>query len=369
MARIAIVGAGPAGSAAGWHLAARGHDVTLIDRAAFPRPKTCGDWITLGATTELWRMGLSPAVLEVRAAGCVRVRHTAIVSPSGRKTTNPTDGFSYCIPRLVFDNILWAHAVAAGCRSVQRTVRTIDGGDGDFLRDWPFVIDARGAHAGDANAVALRAYWSVPASALANGEASTVQIVTDDAFTRGYGWIFPTHLEHGRVRFNFGVGMLVSDTRPGHRVRDFFDRFIDTNPSLRRWRDAAVREREVGCHVGLGLPANQVTARRVLRVGDAANATDPLTGDGIAHALSSGRLAAEAIDVARDSGDAGARWQASYLREIQPEIDRAARLQRWLSGTTAKNAASALMSALPPLRRRVHQAVFNERPYSTLFRP
>ena len=43
---IAIVGAGPAGSAAAYFLARGGLDVALIDKAAFPRDKTCGDGVS-----------------------------------------------------------------------------------------------------------------------------------------------------------------------------------------------------------------------------------------------------------------------------------------------------------------------------------
>ena len=368
MARIAIVGAGPAGSAAGWHLATRGHDVTLIDRAAFPRPKTCGDWITLGAVAELDRLGMTRPMIEAGAAERAPITRTAIVSPAGRQTVNPSREPAWCIPRLVFDDMLWRHAVDAGCQPLQRTVRTIGAGDGEFLRDWPFVIDARGAHAGDANAVALRAYWTVPESQLSKEEASTVQILTDGIFTRGYGWIFPVHVMHGRVRFNIGVGMLSSDARPGHRVREFFDRFVERNPSLRRWHDAAERDHAVGCHVSLGLPQNAVGDGGILRIGDAANLADPLTGDGIAHALESGRLAAESIHAAADRDDAAARWQHAYDTAIQPEIDRARTLQRWLSATAAKNIAAVVLSAAPALRRRVHQAVFNEIRYADFLR-
>jgi flavin-dependent dehydrogenase len=366
MARIAIVGAGPAGSAAGWHLATRGHEVTLLDRAAFPRPKTCGDWITLGAVAELDRLGLTRSIIESSAGERAAITHTAIVSPSGRRTVNPSREPAYCIPRLVFDNMLWRHAVTAGCRPMQRSVRSIGTGDGEFLREWPYVIDARGAHAGDANAVALRAYWAVPSSQLSNAEASTVQLITDPVFTRGYGWIFPADSTRERVRFNVGVGMLAADTRPGHRVREFFDRFVEVDPSLRRWRHTAERERPVGCHVSLGLRRNAVGDAHVLRIGDAANLADPLTGDGIAHALKSGRLAAEAIDGAQGADEARRRWQTSYDTDIQGEIDRASLLQRWLTPTAAKNIAAVALAAVPALRRRLHRAVFNETTYRGL---
>ena len=43
---ICIVGAGPAGSTAAYLLARQGFSVALVDRARFPRDKTCGDGIT-----------------------------------------------------------------------------------------------------------------------------------------------------------------------------------------------------------------------------------------------------------------------------------------------------------------------------------
>src|SRR6185437_14911397 len=43
---VAIIGAGPAGSAAAIGLARRGATVLLADRARFPRDKTCGGGVT-----------------------------------------------------------------------------------------------------------------------------------------------------------------------------------------------------------------------------------------------------------------------------------------------------------------------------------
>jgi flavin-dependent dehydrogenase len=89
---------------------------------------------------------------------------------------------------------------------------------------------------------------------------------------------------------------------------------------------------------------------------------DPLTGDGIGHALKSGRLAAQAIDAAEDGG-AASRWQQAYERVIQPEVKLALRLQALLTATGAKNAAARSLTLFPPLRRRIHGAVFNEISY------
>ena len=57
---VAVVGAGPAGSAAALHLARAGRTVTVVDKATFPRDKACGDGLTAGALRELEQVGVRP---------------------------------------------------------------------------------------------------------------------------------------------------------------------------------------------------------------------------------------------------------------------------------------------------------------------
>ncbi|MBI3400394.1 MAG: NAD(P)/FAD-dependent oxidoreductase [Acidobacteria bacterium] len=367
MARIAIVGAGPAGSSAGWHLASRHHEVTLVDRAAFPRPKTCGDWITLGSVAELARLGLSRADIERQAVDHAAIAGTVIIAPNGRRTSSEGRESAYCIPRLIFDAMLWRHAVAAGCRPVRRSVRDISA-DPELAGQFDHVIDARGALAGTANAVALRAYWTVPRDRLRAGDAAVVQIHTDAWFRRGYGWLFPVGGDAGTLRVNVGVGLWRADSAEGGTIADFYERFTSTNTVIARWRTGAVIERPVGCHVGLGLWRNVVAPGGVLRIGDAANLADPLTGDGIGNALASGRLVADVIDRHRDRDGAARAWQARHDEFFIPEFRRALVIRRALTGSTGKNAAASALAMAPWLRRRVHAALFGEIGYREIVR-
>ena len=50
---VIIVGGGPAGSTCAWKLRQAGLDVTVIDRAVFPRDKVCAGWITPQVIKEL----------------------------------------------------------------------------------------------------------------------------------------------------------------------------------------------------------------------------------------------------------------------------------------------------------------------------
>src|SRR6185436_2355306 len=56
---VAVVGAGPAGSAAAYHLASAGLSVVMLERKRFPRDKVCGDVLTPRALRALERLGLS----------------------------------------------------------------------------------------------------------------------------------------------------------------------------------------------------------------------------------------------------------------------------------------------------------------------
>ena len=370
MARIAIVGAGPAGASAGYHLSTRGHAITLIDRAKFPRDKTCGDWITLGAVRELARMGIDRAELGRLAVERAEISTTVLASPDATRTMCAGREPAYCIPRRVFDAILWQRAVGAGCRPMQRTVSGLATGDDRFLREFDCVVDARGAHAGRANGVGLRAYWTVGRNRLEPHDASSVQIFTDPVFPRGYGWIFPVHVEAESVRFNVGVGLWKADSTPGHNVADFFARFVGGNHVARRLRDGAAGPsgigRPVGYHVALGSWRNRVADGVILRIGDAANLADPLTGDGIGNALKSGRLVAGAFDRGADAAAAGKRWQQLHDHAFAGELRWALILRRALAGTRAKNLTSRLLDRAPALRRRVHAAFFGDTSYRAM---
>src|SRR3954447_12260204 len=60
---VLVVGAGPAGAAAAIELARAGRAVTVVDKATFPRDKTCGDGLTTSALRELEELGLDPGAV------------------------------------------------------------------------------------------------------------------------------------------------------------------------------------------------------------------------------------------------------------------------------------------------------------------
>jgi Dehydrogenases (flavoproteins) len=109
---VVVVGAGPAGAASAILLAERGWSVTLLDKAAFPRPKICGEYLSPEAARVLDRLAVLKAVDQ---AGAQPLRGMKIVAPDGTvleglyPTSGPWRGYrdhALAIPREVLDRIL-----------------------------------------------------------------------------------------------------------------------------------------------------------------------------------------------------------------------------------------------------------------------
>ena len=101
---VVVVGAGPGGIAAAITASRCGNSVVCVDKATFPRDKTCGDGLTAEALRALETLGLSYG--EFAAIDAAIVHETVIVSPSGRQVTLPlpTDGLhAAVIARRTFD--------------------------------------------------------------------------------------------------------------------------------------------------------------------------------------------------------------------------------------------------------------------------
>jgi geranylgeranyl reductase family protein len=336
---VLIVGAGPGGATTAYHLARHGIDVTLLDKASFPREKVCGDGLTPRAVVQLGRMGigLDDPRFERHVGLRIYSRKTTLELPW--PTLEDFPGHGYTMTRSSFDELLVRRAQKAGASLRERTealAPTIDegwvtGADArDHDRDEPLRIRARFVVAADGAASRFAARAGVrrdPAKPLGIAARTYYRIERHpgpwlevwmdlwegDALMPGYGWLFP--LADGSV--NLGAGLLNTFTSfrdvSAQRVFDAFWRMLPPEWEVGEpTRDGPVLSGPLpmgGSRVPAGVPG-------MLLVGDAAGIVNPFNGEGIAYAMESGELAAELIHEALVRDRPGlAHLYPSILRE------------------------------------------------------
>jgi geranylgeranyl reductase family protein len=314
---VAVIGAGPAGAAAALSALRTkpGCRVLLVDKADFPRDKSCGDGIAPHALDELARLGVADVLLDRTP-----VRRLRLVSPRGTEAASEVQRPNYVVPRSVFDARLVEAAVRRGATFRRQTIRTLDDVDARVL------IGADGANGvvrrllGIARqdeqtvAVAVRGYipWQT--------SDPEQLIIMDGRDWPAYAWRF----DAGAGTANVGFGMLLPNLRAMPHGRDaLHERLVELLP------EAAGAERLRSHHLPLSTGRPVQPDGRVLLAGDAASLVNPLTGEGIFYALLSGRLAGAAAVGAGDPG-------ATYRRALDRELGRHLRHTTWLARATAR---------------------------------
>jgi menaquinone-9 beta-reductase len=310
VADVVVVGAGPAGAATAITLAAAGVDVTIIDKAVFPRDKCCGDGLTTLALRELETLGFDPAAVS----DWQRVDGAVLRSPSGREVTVPLPPgpgtFAAVVPRLQLDAALVDVAVKAGA-----TLLEGHGFDGSLaVRDDHVELGiAERAPIAARYVVAADGMWSPVrkaaglaesgylgewhafrqyASGVTGSAGDHLHVWFEPDFLPGYAWSFP--LPGGRA--NLGFGVLRDGSHRGKDMRQLWAGLVE-RPHIRRALGpaATLEDRHSAWPIPARIDRAPLARGRVLLAGDAAMASDVMTGEGIGQALLTGRLAGEAI--------------------------------------------------------------------------
>ena len=383
---IVVIGAGPAGAAAATMLASAGREVTVFDRAVFPREKCCGDGLTTLALRELERLGFDPRALKSWMA----VDEVVVQGPRGREARFPLPSeaglYAAVARRADLDTALVGHARAAGAEirentglmdataredgvdlvvgdSQSVTARTVIGADGM----WSPLRKALGL-----STEGYRGEWHAFRQYYRNvgpRAASELVIWFEPDLLPGYAWSFP--LSDGRANVGFGIRrggqlgvgemkQLWTDLLQRPHIRDLIGADAEPEAPHKAWPIPA-RVGRVPLH-----------APHTLFVGDAAAVTDPMTGEGIGQALLTGRLAAEAIlagsgDATAD--DAGARYESEVRRELVADDRMARLLVPLLTTPLALRGVLRLTGATPWTRRNFARWLFEDYPRAMIATP
>ena len=384
-ADVAVVGAGPAGVAAGIVLARAGRDVVVIDKATFPRDKTCGDGLTTGALRELEALGFDPASVP----SWQRVHDVWIGAP-GRDAVRyplpPGPGtYAAVAPRLELDAALVDLARAAGVRVEEGRTLVAAAATAGCVRldveglggvEVASVIGADGTWSPLRRLLGLgtpgyRGEWYALRQYLrgvAPAAAADLFVWFEPDILPGYIWSFP--LPDGRANVGYGVerggrvpvGDLAARwpellARP--RVREVLGPDAAPEGPPRAWPIPARVDR---------VPLTDPTGR-ALFVGDAAAASDALTGEGIGQALLTGRLAAEAVLAGPTPSDAGPAYAAAVGRELVPDARASRALVRVLRHEHGARGAVRISGATGWTRRNFARWLFEDYPRAWLATP
>jgi len=337
---VIVVGGGPSGSTATAFLGKAGHKVLLLDKARFPRDKTCGDAISGKSLAVLRELGLIGAV---EALPHSKIYGVTFSSPEGYVVEIPfrkEENVGYCVRRLVYDDMLFQNAKKFATAIEEFTVT-------DVIRENNFVVGVKGVGK-DGKEQAFRSKVVVGADGASSVVANKLGVDTiDDAHscvavrayykgvTRmtknielhfcnsiipGYFWIFP--LDNGLA--NVGVGVLNRDLKKRHlNLKEWMFNEIKTNPLFKeRFANAELASEVKAWRLPFGSKRRKNYGNGFLLVGDAAALIDPFTGEGMGNGTTSGRLAAKAIHAALEANDFSEKTLSAYEKSIHEELDR-----------------------------------------------
>ncbi len=373
---VVVVGAGPAGSATAARLARRGHAVLLLDRAAFPRRKPCGECVNPAGVAALRRLGALDAVL---AAGPAPLDGWRIAADDHAfEGRFPAGVRGLGIAREVFDTILLEHARQAGAEVrtgikvtdlVRRSghvagvvtdvgeiqARIVVGADGlrsivlrrlDLLRRGPRL-----------RKLALTAHVRGIAGLSGRGELRA----------RGCGCLGVAEVGGGLANVT-----VVASGHEMHEVGGGREAYFDA--ALHRYGlRGAQRVDEVLATGPFDWPVRRAVADGALLVGDAAGYFDPFTGQGIYRALRGAELAASTIDHALRTGDVSANGFGSYERARRRAFEPGERLQHVIEAIVARPEllrwAADRFARRPALGNAIIRATGDVNPIRSLLRP
>jgi geranylgeranyl reductase family protein len=378
---IAIVGAGPGGSAAAYFLARAGFDVALIDKATFPRDKTCGDGVSPRALHVLEQMGL----LQSLTAQSFRINYLDLYAPNSTRcvATVPRmaglPDYTLVVPRYVLDDAVRNRALEAGATPYQMEVTDAirdNNGRISGVRSLGSTVSARltifatGAttrllqqvgllkHKPTLMVAARQYFENLPPF------DDHLEFYFDHVALPGYAWLFPT----STTTANIGAGYLGDrNTSP----RTMLETCYQTHPRLRELlREAKPVGPIKGYPLRIDFPDSNHMVNGALALGEAIGLVNPFTGEGIDYALESGQIAAETIIAAKDFSEAGL---SDYSRQLNARFRHMfvflAHMRNLFYNTFMLNRLFGRGASVPYIRNTVMDVCFGDTDPWAVFSP
>ncbi|MBO0870579.1 MAG: geranylgeranyl reductase family protein [Micromonosporaceae bacterium] len=360
-ADVIVVGAGPGGSSAAYHLAQHGLEVLLLEKAEFPRDKVCGDGLTPRGVKQLIEMGVDTSGPDWQVHRGLRVIGGGMRLELDWPELASYPDYGLTRTRHDLDQLLADRAKQAGAHLLTSHTVTgpLLGDDGRVVgaratvgpekqqREFraPLVVAADGVSARFALSqgmakrpdrpigVAVRRYYHCPVKHDDDYLESWLELRSRSSgreiLLPGYGWIFGM----GDGRVNVGLGVLNSSAAFGKtNYRAMLTDWLGSTPAEWGLADEANADGPIqGAALPMGFSRVPHYRRGMLLVGDAGGMVNPFNGEGIAYAMESAQLAAEVAvqALARPAGVARERALLAYPLELKARYGGYYRLGGW----------------------------------------
>ncbi|NUN11507.1 geranylgeranyl reductase family protein [Candidatus Micrarchaeota archaeon] len=402
---VIVVGGGPGGSTAASFIGKAGKKVLLLEKAKFPRDKTCGDAISGKSLSVLRELGLDK-VVEANPHGLVTgvlfssPKGDVVEIPFGTSHKQIRNG--YCSRRMVYDNILFQNSkkFATVKENFMVTEVIVENGfvvgvkgiNNETKQPEEYrakiVIGGDGATSVVANKMGLSTlpdeHWCLAVRAYYDGitgMTGNIELHFIPEILPGYFWIFP--MENGLA--NVGVGMVKTDMAK-HKInlKEAMLNAIESSPLFKeRFANAKIvdpvtgKEGSASDVKGWNLPFGSFHRKNhgngFMLVGDAASLIDPFTGEGIGNAMLSGKTAGEHAVEALKAGDYSEKFLSEYDKKlwsiIAGELNTSYQMQKLGRNTFLLNLIVAKAARNPEIRDFIAGTLINEEAKKEFFSP
>lgn len=304
-----IIGAGPAGCAAGIQLAQNGWKTAILEKSPFPRHKVCGEFFSPGSTVLWEKLGVFE---KIKKSGAGKLHGASLYFPGQKEISrnfSSSAGPAYTLSRHAFDALMLEHAKESGCRIFHETealkikehpdhctVQTQSKDSGGELKT-SFIIMAAGRSHRFRKTSAKNAKGKIGFKRhfKTRNSPETLELY----FFPG-GYLGLAGIENGEVNL---CGILERGTlkKHGNNFDLLYKSILKIHPMLaRRLESAPPSTPWLSCVTPKGFQGKNT--RRILWAGDSAYFLEPMIGQGMTVAMACGMLAADALIGYKNAG-------------------------------------------------------------------
>jgi menaquinone-9 beta-reductase len=360
---VLIAGAGPAGASTSIFLSNEKIKHIIIDKAVFPRDKTCGDAMSgktvgmLKRMDENWQKDFLSNNNSVVSNGIqfIGSNNIGLDIPFRLQSIAADEPLGFVSKRIDFDNSLFnliksdyaECMINAAIEDIEHTseglIVTIKQ-EGKVKKIFTkMIVGAEGRSSVVAKKLAhhtveakhysagIRAYYK---NVSGLHKENYIELHFYKEMQPGYFWIFP--LPNGMA--NVGMGMLSSAVSSQKaNLKQIMQDVIDNHPVIKeRFKNATLQGKVEGWGLPLGSKKRNLSGERFLLTGDAGSLIDPFTGEGIGNAMVSGLVASRQIKKAIAANNFSADFLKEYDKELYKKLWAELKMSHYLQILSAK---------------------------------